>query len=251
MLSKRVATFIAELCIAALPSSDDKSVYLSTIGVPIDWHSAVMDTLINQRHTEEETRIRQRFMLAADLNWRTMHILIGLIRTRKTTECYETGGSVSSFDEGLVRSQTEMANIKWRAKPTYAAILDKIATFFKEDPLKVHKMDQSLRYKRSKRDPSLTVTTEPDAQSFVFVGFRDIHGVMVSQWVDIGLSDDLPQQNILAPKPIYKGERCHAEGCTAFYNLRQCTRCMSARYCNREHQKTDWPRHKIQCLTYL
>lgn len=51
----------------------------------------------------------------------------------------------------------------------------------------------------------------------------------------------------------YKGaigplrHRCsHCQTCTA--ELRQCRGCLVVRYCNREHQTADWPRHKSVCV---
>lgn len=31
------------------------------------------------------------------------------------------------------------------------------------------------------------------------------------------------------------------------YPIKVCTRCKSVWYCSREHQKTDWKKHKLEC----
>lgn len=37
--------------------------------------------------------------------------------------------------------------------------------------------------------------------------------------------------------------------CGVNNNLQRCSRCHIAYYCSRDHQKLDWKRHKLECLT--
>jgi hypothetical protein len=59
-----------------------------------------------------------------------------------------------------------------------------------------------------------------------------------------------------APTPVKKPSlrilrlncmRCTYAQCGQHENLKKCQRCQCAKYCCKEHQKLDWPRHKVFC----
>lgn len=229
--------------IPKLPNGETESAYLSTIGVPNEWNDAVMNALFDDRSMNGIAA--RRFMISGNLEWRSMHALVYLVRTRKTTECYNTQGALSDIDESLLPDE----NCKWLVKFQYEKILKSIAQSTGDKLDYLLNTDISLRFKRSKRDPTTTITTSPGARSFCFVGFRNETSQTVWKWVDIGYSDDLPQRTMLMSQPQYKGPRCHAKECQVFSALLRCTRCKAVYYCSRAHQKDDWPQHKLVCMT--
>lgn len=48
-------------------------------------------------------------------------------------------------------------------------------------------------------------------------------------------------------KHVFGCHVCGAVKCPDGKNLRMCSRCKSAHYCCVEHQKEDWPNHKLNC----
>jgi hypothetical protein len=229
--------------IPKLPEGEIGSPYLATAGVPNEWNDAVMNALFDDRCMNSDAA--KRFMISGDLLWKSMHALVYLVRTRKTTECYNTQDALSDIDESLIPGE----NCKWLVKFQYETILECIARSTGDKLVNILNTDISLRFKRSKRDPNTTITTSPGARSFCFVGFRGETGQTVWKWVDIGYSDDLPQLTMLMPTPHYKGPRCHTNECQVFSALLRCTRCKAVYYCSRAHQKDDWPQHKLVCMT--
>lgn len=229
--------------IPKLPEGETMSPYLATIGVPNEWNDAVMNALFDAHCVESS--VAKRFMVSGDLLWKSMHVLVYLVRTRKTTECYNTQGALSDIDESLIPDE----DCKWLIKYQYEKILACIARSTGDKLVNILNTDLSLRYKRSKRDPAATITTSPAAQSFCFVGFRNETDQTVWKWMDISYSDDLPRRTMLMSPPQYKGPRCHAKECQAFSSLLRCTQCKAVYYCSRAHQKDDWPQHKLVCKT--
>lgn len=232
---------LIEKGIPPLPDAKDKSEYLGTIGVPNVWNNAIMDAVFSNAPTSNVAL--RRFCVACDISWRAAHIIIFLVRTRKTSECYNTQGSLHEFDETLLPEE----DCKWLINRSYEELLGLVARCTKDSLQNIKNVDQSLRYKRAKRDPLHTITT-PNGQSFCFLAYLDESHKRCSTWVDVGLSNDLPKRDFLTPTPRYAGPQCHAKGCTIIDKLLRCSRCKSVFYCTREHQKSDWATHKTHCI---
>lgn len=232
---------LIEKGIPAVPDTRDKSPYLGTIGVPMSWNNAVMDSMFGNTVSSES--MLHRFAIACDVSWQATHVIIYLVRTRKTSACYDTQGSLHEFDDALKPGE----NCKWLINRSYDELLRLIARCTKEKPVDIMNLDQSLRHKRSKRDPTLTITT-PKGQSFCFLTTLDESRKRVSTWVDVGLSNDLPQRTGFSPVPKYAGPRCHIKECGAIDALLRCSRCKEVFYCTRDHQKMDWSSHKTHCI---
>lgn len=47
----------------------------------------------------------------------------------------------------------------------------------------------------------------------------------------------------------YEKRPCSIDTCMVTDAAYKCARCMKARYCSKEHQAQDWPRHKIECIS--
>lgn len=227
-----------------LPSSTDTSPYLLTIGVPEAWKKKVFDAACEGPSLDSNNKVAKRFFIGNQFDWRTLHYVLFLVRTRKTTVCYNTQGALSKTDESLRPGE----DCKWIIERDYIALLHLISFCTKDHIDVVKNLDMSLRYKRAKRDPTTTVTTH-EGRSFCFVGFINDNGMTEWRWVDISLSNDKPQQNFLQPTPTYAGPTCHVKGCCIFTGLMKCARCKAVYYCSNEHQKKDWSSHKALCNT--
>lgn len=239
-------TPLREFGIPPLPLKMDDSVYLDTVGVPVEWRDQVMEALSKQNsRVDTSTQLTmKRFIISTRLDWRTVHLILYLVRTRKTTECYLTQGSLSKIDESLKPGE----NCKWLIHFRYEKILRSIAACTSDGYKAIHELDQSFRFKRAKRDPFNTVTTIPEGRSFCYLAFINDGGRVQSQWVDISLSNDAPQSSHAEPKPAYAGPRCNIKGCSVMTNLLVCSRCKNVHYCGVEHQKADWSLHKKECV---
>ncbi len=224
-----------------LPSKMKESAYLATVGVPNEWRESVFDLVVAGPMDPNNITVR-RFVLSSKLDWRALHYVLLLVRTRKTTDCYNTQGAVSKVD-GRLRPEEEC---KWIIEREYEALLKVIAKATKEPFQEILNLDQSLRHKRSKRNPLLSVTT-PEARSFCFIGFINDNALKEWLWVDISYSNDDPQKHFFDPVPSYAGPQCHSEGCTVYSGLMKCSRCKEVYYCSVLHQKKDWPLHKPHC----
>lgn len=227
--------------IPALPIKMSDSVYLSTVGVPVQWRTLIFD-VISGGETEDNVHVR-RFSLNTGLDWRSVHIILHLVRKTKTTECYNTQGSLSKQDESL----KVIDNCKWLISSNYKSTLELVSRCTKDSLQDILDFDQSLRYKRSKRDPLVTCTT-PQGRSFCFVGFINDRGQQEWLWVDMSLSSDNPQKNVMQKQPVYAGPQCPIKGCQLITNLLRCSRCQKVYYCSPSHQKEDWPLHKSICF---
>ena len=226
-----------------LPSTSSSSIYLATANVPPQWEKEMMDALFFAGGGTDSP-IMKRFCVCAGVDWRSLHILLHLVRSRKTSECYLTQGALNLIDESLKPGE----NCKWLIRGHYRSLLHTVAQCTKDDVQDLINFDLSLRYKRSKRDPSVTTTTE-DGLSFAFVSYINDHGQSEWCWVDITLSNDKPQKTPLQSRPTYTGPSCHAKDCHVAINLSQCGRCKSVFYCSKEHQSSDWPTHKLVCCS--
>ena len=231
------------LGLPALPVKMSDSVYLSTVGVPSDWRDQVYEDLFGLNRNHRAASLK-RFVVNLRLDWRAVHLIIHLVRTRKTSECYNTQGSLRKNDETLKPGE----NCKWLIHYKYKEILKAIAVCTKESYDSVLAFDQSLRHKRSKRDPSSTVTNLEDGRSFCYISFVNDDGRLESLWVDITSSKDLPQKHFTEKMPVYDGPRCHFVDCPIIYDLKKCARCKEVFYCSTIHQRNDWPEHKLVCI---
>lgn len=228
-----------ELGLPPLPKEDGKSVYIQTVDVPKAWFDLVSDALIGIIPEKDEILFRFAILIKG-FNWKTVHYMIYLIRTRKTNDSYHTQGSITNFDEKLVRS-----DIKWVTKNHYKEILKKISLFTGDDLSEMLQVDMSLRYKRSKVDCN-TITTK-EGRSFCFMSYINDKNQRESRWIDISLSNDLPQSSMSDKKPSYSGDKCNINECSIITNLSRCARCKKVYYCTREHQQKDWSSHKKIC----
>lgn len=47
----------------------------------------------------------------------------------------------------------------------------------------------------------------------------------------------------------YKKKPCSLDTCMVTDAAFKCARCQEAMYCSKEHQRQDWPRHKVECIS--
>ena len=52
-------------------------------------------------------------------------------------------------------------------------------------------------------------------------------------------------------EPSYKKSPCSLDSCMVTDAASRCSRCKTAMYCSRDHQKLDWARHRIACVSQL
>jgi len=50
-------------------------------------------------------------------------------------------------------------------------------------------------------------------------------------------------------EPSYKKSPCSLGRCMVTNASFKCARCKEALYCSQEHQKQDWRRHKVECIS--
>lgn len=236
----------------ALPALSNESIYLAdSDAVPLEWRNAMeymlrsRDQTIKPRDAEKPSDSTiTRFCLATRLKWESLHMLIYLVRTRKTTLCYDTHGFIDKEDESTKHTKLRTRKA-WSIETSYRKLLQKIAACAGDTIEKLQGTDILIRCKRSERDPSATTTTK-DGRSFCYLGFTTEEGQPQLAWIETTPSFELHH---LSPKPmiINPASCCHKEGCTINTSLLQCARCQNVFYCSRQHQKEEWVEHKLVC----
>ncbi len=224
-----------------VPEKMSDSIYLNAAAdVPMAWRRAA-HRFLQDRQDEQECR--RLFVMESGLDWRTIHILVHLIRTRKTTHCYDTNGQINLKTEFSVRK----TKANWKgAKKDYYNTLHTVASAIGDRSVDVFGCDTRIRAMRSAQpdNPFASITTK-DGRQFCFIDYVNDQGCDQYSWIEVTLSSDLSP--ILPITPKSDQYHCHVKDCKVDNNLLQCSRCKNVFYCTSLHQKEDWSSHKLNC----
>jgi len=226
---------------------------IGTIGVPNEWNKMITDTIfrtVNSEASEISAFKRFAIFMQPALKKSTMFYLIIFCRFLKTTDCWDTKNTIHTSTQKL----KDPSSKKWTINPAYCAFLKKVSDCFKDNLNNIMLMDMSLRHKKSKIDPSTTISCATG--SFAFVNYlpdsEDAKEAPsgVHTWINIESSDDLFQTHLIQPVPKTNENtcaQCKKGPQHGIKRLARCSGCKKVYYCCKEHQRNHWIVHKEKC----
>lgn len=234
-----------------IPANSKESIYLNAFDeVPLEWRRQVYDYMCGGT-TDPENKVQDpittRFRSTVTLNWKTLHLIVYLVQTRKTSLCYDTSGYLDKVTEHVKLGVSR----RWYTLHEYDKLLDYIHISTKDNLFNIRATDKLLRQKRAEPPVSKFGATTADGRSFTFASYFNEKGETQFSWLDLSHKAEMNRDQLLQqkpPPPIIKGQcKCHSKECTITADLLQCSRCRNVFYCSVLHQREDWPLHKLVC----
>lgn len=241
-------TFFVKNGMSPIPVKTNESVYLNASdNVPMAWKEDIARYI---QDPQLNATARNRFCINSNgMNWRTLHLMVHLIRTHATTLSYDTHGYIDKKTGHVAAHHARQFYTKeWKPLHDYHKLLNMVEAVTGEKRAIIYMTDFAIRHRRVQIDPSFLITTKDDC-SFCYINFINDEGFMQYSWIDVTPSTTRIFAQIQPPLPLLVDDQylCRIEGCGINKDLLQCSRCKKVFYCSVSHQREDWSSHKLQC----